>query len=199
MKSIKVKVTLLILVFFTTLCYSQQRKDTVHFVMDNYWGVYSEIKEQPILIKYKVKHCPNGVKRKGLEFYQPKNIHTSDNRDYYKNIWDKGHMVPAASQNCDKQMIRETFSFLNCALQHQELNRKVWRYLEEYERELSTKHNIDVLIVIEFKTNQKLKTGATIPSGFYKNIIINGGDLVLKYYFPNIPPKSNFYNDYKIK
>ena len=84
-------------------------------------------------------------------------------------------MVPAASQNCDKKMISETFSYLNCALQHQDLNRKVWKYLEEYERELAQIHNISIIINIEFKTKQKLKTGATLPSGFYKTIIINGG------------------------
>jgi len=199
MRNIKIYIITLVLLFLNSLCYSQQKKDSVHFVMGNYWGVYSEVKEQPLLIEYEVKHCPNGVRRKGLEFYKPKTINTSDHRDYYKNVWDKGHMVPAASQNCDKQMIKETFNYLNCALQHQDLNRRVWRYLEEYERELSLVHNVYVIIVVEFKTNQRLKTGATIPSGFYKTIIINGGDLILKYYFPNIPPKSNYYNDYKIK
>lgn len=167
--------------------------------MDNYWGIYSEIKEQPLKIEYEVKYCPNGVKRKGLEFYKPKTIHTSDKHDYYKNVWDKGHMVPAASQNCDKYMIKETFNYLNCALQHQDLNRKVWKYLEEYERKLSMVHNVYIIIEVEFKTKQKLKSGATIPSGFYKTIIINGGDLVMKYYFPNKSPKSYNYKDYKIK
>lgn len=191
-------ITLLFL-FTNIICYSQQKKDSVHFEMENYTGIYSEVKEQPLLIEYEVKHCSDGVRRNGLEFYKPKTINTSDHRDYYKNVWDKGHMVPAASQNCNKQMIKETFSYLNCALQHQDLNRRVWKYLEEYERKLSKEYSVYVIIVVEFKTNQKLRTGATIPSGFYKTIILNGGDVILKYYFPNIPPKSNYYKDYKIK
>lgn len=182
---------------FTIISYGQKR-DSVYFYSNHYKGIYSEIKEQPLLIEYKVKNCYYGESRKGLEFYRCDTIHTSDKQDYYKNIWDKGHMVPAASQNCDKEMISETFSYLNCALQHQDLNRRVWKYLEEYERELSEVHEIYIKITIEFKTKQKLKTGATLPSGFYKTIIINGGDLILKYYFPNQKPKSNYYNDYKI-
>ena len=188
-------------IFLTTInsfLFSQHKRDSVYFSSTHYKGIYSEIKEQPLLIEYEVKNCRYGESRKGLEFYRCDTIYTSDKQDYYKNIWDKGHMVPAASQNCDKEMISETFSYLNCALQHQDLNRKVWKYLEEYERELAQIHNISIIINIEFKTKQKLKTGATLPSGFYKTIIINGGDLILKYYFPNQKPKSNYYNDYKI-
>ena len=78
------------------------------------------------------------------------------------------------------------------------MNRGTWRYLEEWERELSEVHNVEVQIEVEFKTNQKLKTGATIPSGFFKTIIINGGDLFYKFYFPNIKPISKNFNYYKI-
>lgn len=184
---------------FLPLTLFAQKRDSVHFVKNNYWGIYSEIKEQPLLIEYKVKHCTYGVSRKGLEFFEPKTIYTSDHKDYYKNVWDKGHMVPAASQNCSRDMIKETFSYLNCALQHQDLNRNVWKYLEEYERQLSKVHNIYVKIVVEFKSPQKLKTGATIPTGFYKTIIINGGDIVLEYYFPNRPPVSKQFDYYQIK
>ena len=44
--------------------------------------------------------------------------------------------------------------------------------IEEYERKLSKVQNVYVKITIEFNHKQKLKSGATIPSGFYKTIII---------------------------
>ena len=185
------------ILFLPIILYSQKR-DSVYFSNTFYKGIYSEVKEQPLFIEYEVNNCNYGINRKGLEFYICDSIHTSNHKDYYKYVWDKGHMVPAASQNCSKKMIYETFSYLNCALQHQDLNRNVWKYLEEYERKLSKVQNVYVKITIEFNHKQKLKSGATIPSGFYKTIIINGGDLMMKYYFPNKPPKSKYYNDYLI-
>ena len=188
-----------ILYLLLPLSLYSQKRDSVHFSTTYYKGIYSEIKEQPLLIEYEVNNCNYGINRKGLEFYTCDSIHTSDHRDYYKNVWDKGHMVPAASQNCSRGMIKETFSYLNCALQHQDLNRNVWRYLEEYERKLSKVQDVHIKITVEFKHKQKLKSGATIPSGFYKSIIINGGDLIMEYYFPNKPPVSKQFDYYQIK
>ena len=40
--------------------------------------------------------------------------------------------------NCfDKETLRETFNYLNCALQHESLNRGPWKELERFERDLS--------------------------------------------------------------
>tara|TARA_B100001287_G_scaffold274644_1_gene280376 strand:- start:767 stop:1363 length:597 start_codon:yes stop_codon:yes gene_type:complete len=192
-----------LILFFSlivTAVFSQSRRDSVYFKAENYEGIYSEVKEQPIWIKYKVKNCYYGYSRKGIEFYGTDSIWTSNNGDYYKNVWDRGHMVPAASQNCSKKMITQTFSFLNVALQHQDLNRKTWRYLEEWERELANSNDVEVEIDVEFKTNQILKTGATIPSGFYKTIYLKGSrNLTFSFYFPNTRPSSLNYKDYQIK
>ena len=186
--------------FIVITVFSQSRKDSVYFKADNYEGIYSEIKEQPVWVKYQVKNCYYGYSRKGINFFGVDSIWTSDDEDYYKNIWDRGHMVPAASQNCTKEMIKQTFSFLNIALQHQDLNRKTWRYLEEWERELANSNSVLVEINVEFKTNQKLNTGATIPSGFYKTIYLKGTrNLTFSFYFPNSKPTSLNYKDYQIK
>ena len=192
------RVKLLILFFFLVNLAFSQKRESVYFKSDGFEGYYSEVYEQPLTIYYTVKNCDYGHSRKGLKFFKNDTIHTSDNADYYKNIWDKGHLVPAASQNCSKKSIKQTFSFLNCALQHGDLNRGTWRYLEEWERQLSKVHQVKVEIEVEFKTKQKLKTGATIPSGFFKTIIVNGGDLLYKFYFPNTKPVSKDFNFYKL-
>lgn len=196
---IRLGLIFLSIVFIHTSVLSQVRRDTVFFKTEHYEGIYSEVKEQPIYIKYRVRNCDYGYSRKGLKFYTNDSIYTSNDDDYYKNVWDKGHMVPAASQNCTKEMIKETFSYLNCALQHQDLNRKVWKYLEEWERQVAEMYSVNVEIYIEFKTNQRLRTGATIPSGFYKTIYLDDGDLVYRFYFPNRSPHSYDFKDYKIK
>jgi DNA/RNA endonuclease G (NUC1) len=192
------KAKFLILFLFVSSIVFSQKREKVYFQSEFFDGYYSEIKEQPLVVNYRVKNCNYGYSRRGLKFFKNDSIHTADDNDYYKNVWDKGHMVPAASNNCTKKSIRQTFSYLNCALQYDELNRGVWRYLEEWERELAMVYDVDVKIVVEFKTNQVLKTGATIPSGFFKYIYVIGEDITYSFYFPNTKPASLDFNYYKI-
>ena len=159
---------------------------------------YSEIYQQPTKIKYHIE-CPNGTaSRKGMDFYTVDSIITSDNADYANNVWDKGHLAPAAAFNCTREMLHRTFSYLNCTLQHQDLNRGAWRLLEAHERDLAAVgRSVDVVIVLDFTNAQKLPTGATIPSGFWKSIYV-GGRQVECYYFPNTKPANTDYTRFKI-
>jgi endonuclease G len=158
---------------------------------------YSEVYQQPLKIQYTVL-CPSGTaSRKGIDFYTNDSIITSDDADYENNVYDKGHLAPAAEFNCTPQMLRKTFSYLNCALQNQYLNRGVWRLLESHEKKLAATTEVKVEIILEFKNSIKIPTGATVPSGFYKKI--TAGEMVYMYYFPNQKPKSSKYSDYSIK
>jgi len=158
---------------------------------------YSEIYQQPLRIEYLVQ-CPNGgASRKGMDFYTNDSIITSDNGDYENNIYDKGHLAPAADFTCSREMLYKTFSYLNCALQDQYLNRGTWRLLEAYERQLAATSTVKVEIILEFKNSSKLPPGATVPSGFYKKI--TAGTKVYMYYFANAKPLSSKYSDYEIK
>ena len=161
-------------------------------------GCYSEKLEQPLWVQYVVL-CKDGeASRKGLDFFTNDSIHTSNSADYYKNVYDKGHLAPAADFNCTRDMVKETFTYLNCSLQHEDLNRKTWKYLESYERELAQTGVVCVKVILDFdSTCKKLPTGATVPKGFYK--IIETKDNQIKYYFPNIKPTSSNYNDYLIQ
>ena len=146
---------------------------------------YSERLEQPLEIWYRVQ-CPYGdASRSGMDFYKVSGIKTSDNDDYVNNEWDKGHLAPAAAFNCDKETLKKTFSYLNCALQHEGLNRGPWKELEEFERGLA-KISDDVLvhiIVVFSELPSTVPGGATIPSAFIKEITFNG--IVYSFLFPN--------------
>ena len=156
--------------------------------------MYSEKLEQPVWITYEVK-CPNGTaSRTGMDFYTNDSVHTSDGADYSNNVYDKGHCAPAADFNCTKEMLYKTFSYVNCSLQDQYLNRGTWRLLEAHERELAKKTKIEVTIKLVFGT-EKLPTGATIPIGFYKEI--DGNGIHECYYFKNEKPLSSDYTKYK--
>lgn len=186
----------ILLIFLLPLLIFAQRGEVL-IKTEIFTVTYSEIFQQPIRLEYIIL-CPNGTaSRKGMDFYTNDSVLTSDNADYENNIYDKGHLAPAAAFACTPQMLRKTFSYLNCALQNQYLNRGAWRLLEAKERQLAATTKVRVEIILEFNGSTKLPTGATVPSGFYKRI--HAGDVTTMYYFPNLKPIYPKYSDYEIK
>ena len=187
----------IIVLFLLPLSLLAQR-DSVFIKNDIFTSVYSEMLQQPKWVTYTVQ-CPNGkAPRTGMDFYTEPNLITSDNNDYVNNVYDKGHCAPAADFNCTKEMLYKTFTYVNCVLQHERLNRGVWRLLESYERDLAATTTVNVEIRMVYNNNSiKLPTGATVPSGFYK--IIKYNNRVEKYYFPNTSPTSSDFKQYLIK
>ena len=173
----------LLLIFFLSvqLLSAQQLVDRCIFEV-----CYSEKKQQPLWLEYEVACNTKVYDRKGLDFKQDKSFKgvTSDENDYHKNVWDKGHLAPAAAFNCDYESLKATFSYLNCALQHEKLNRGPWKDLEAYERELSKTYKVNVRIELEFDSQSLLlETGALVPSFFRKIISYNNIQRVFR--FPN--------------
>ena len=194
---------LLLLILLSTIPFGifaqKTLRDSIYIKTDIFEVVYSEVLEQPKFVKYTVK-CPNGTaSRAGMDFYTCDSIKTSDNKDYEKNMWDKGHMSPAADFNCDKETLYKTFTYINCSLQQENLNRTTWRLLEVHERELSKSHKtVTVEIRCVFTpTSTVLPSGATIPDAYYKTIKYD--KKVEKYFFKNEKPTSTDYTKYLIK
>ena len=171
--------------------------DTIH--TDLFDVVYSEKLEQPLWITCKVL-CPMGTQsRSGLNFYTNDSIHTSNNEDYKDNIWDKGHLAPASAFNCDRETLKKTFTYLNCVLQHEGLNRGPWKELERFEVGLS---KIFESVIVEIKVCFEgelgvVSGGATIPSGFKKTIKFDNKEII--FYFPNVDVSGKDWGHFKIK
>ena len=151
---------------------------------DIYTVVYSEYYEQPLKLTYIVQ-CPTGdASRSGLDFYTNDSVKTSNVHDYRNNEWDRGHLAPAAAFNCDRETLKKTFSYLNCALQHEGLNRGPWKELERFERNLAKFFEVSVSIEVDFgKSPYRVPTGAAIPIGFRKTISFD--NKLYQFYFPN--------------
>jgi DNA/RNA endonuclease G (NUC1) len=192
-------ILLLLLTLTTFTSFSQVLRDSIYIKTDIFEVIYSEVLEQPKFVKYIVK-CPNGTaSRTGMDFYTCDSIKTSDNKDYEKNMWDKGHMSPGADFNCDKQTLFKTFTYLNCSLQQENLNRTTWRLLEVRERELAKTNKV---VVVEIRCifgpkSIKLPSGATVPTAYRKTIKYNKVTEV--YYFKNEKPLSTDFAKYKVK
>ena len=159
---------------------------------------YNEIFEQPNWVKYTVRDIVKNADRDGMNFYTVDSIYTSDDNDYYSNRWDRGHMAPAGSFNDSYENLYSTFTYLNVALQYDDLNRGAWVNLEEQIRKWADEFgDIGVEIYLEFDSNHvTLDTGAHVPSAFYK--YVNFPDESKKcYYFPNISPNKSW-SEYEI-
>ena len=184
---------LLFLALFALSCSAQEisvdriLRDEVKVETLIFTVLYSETKEQPIVLAYKSSNRPKNVDRASMNFYTEKEYHTSDDKDYYRNVWDKGHLAPAATFSDSMENLKQTFSYLNCALQDQYLNRGEWRFLEEQERKWDDEQELEVVINLEF-TDSILPTGATIPSKFIKHIKFTKSNVFKCYEFPNTKP-----------
>lgn len=178
-----------------TLVSNGQLRDSVRIKNKVFSVIYSEKLEQPIWLEYQSKNRPQKVTRSGLDFYTEPNVKTSDNNDYAANVWDKGHLAPAGTFTDSIELMKQTFSFLNCVLQDQYLNRGEWRLLEEQERVWD---NFEILIVridvLFTQQSQKLSTGATIPSGFKKHIYFTKSKKWRCFVFPNQRPSKTWQN-----
>lgn len=133
---------------------------------------YNETKEQPNWITYTIPasaawtYPRPKVAWATLEF-----THTSDNEDYYDNVWDRGHGLPSLHVSYDRDKQIASFNYANCFLQHQTLNRHAIRKLEGYVwtelRGLERHIKIDAVFS---EWSEELPTGATVPDGFIYTI-----------------------------
>jgi len=190
-----------LLLFFIILfsCSESEGEDSIPVLRSNvlidkgiYKVSYNEIFEQPNWIEYTVSNRPKNVDRGNKDFYLESGVFTSDNADYYKNEWDKGHLAPAATFSDSEDNLNKTFSFINCAMQIDNLNRGEWAQLEQQVRDWSVNGNVNVKIELVFAANHIIRTtGVHVPTGFWKNLTFSNGNQTC-YYFPNSSTDKNW-------
>ena len=151
--------------------------------------LYSEVLEQPLWLIYESTNRSTNVNRGSMDFYTEKDVHTSDKHDYYRNVWDKGHLAPAATFSDNMENLKQTFSYLNCALQDQYMNRGEWRFLEEQERKWDDSENLKVKVELIFeKEHIVLPTGGHVPTAMIKHIYFTKQNKWKCFNFPNSKP-----------
>ncbi len=165
-------------------------QDTIRIKNQVFEALYSQKLEQPLWIKYRSTNRPTNVNRGSMDFYTEKGIKTSDAEDYKANIYDKGHGAPAATFSDNMENLKQTFSYLNCILQDQYLNRGEWRLLEEQERKWDDAEDLTVLIKVFFDNPVKrIPTNAAIPSHLQKHIYFEKQKKWKCFVFLNEKPK----------
>ena len=160
---------------------------------------YSEVLEQPVKLTYTSTNRPKNVDRGNMDFHKENGVHTSDKHDYYSNPWDKGHLAPAATYSDSYNNLYTTFSYLNCTLQQQDLNRGAWRLLEQEERVWDDEQNLTITIENIFEEGHEvLPTGGHIPTTMIKTIYFEEDGTCRKFVFPNQKPTKPW-NEYEVE
>ena len=181
---------ILLVSLLLTIWVSSFSQDTIRVKNQVFEVLYSQNLEQPVWIKYRSTNRPTNVNRGAMDFYTEKNIKTSDALDYKANVYDKGHGAPAATFSDNMENLKQTFSYLNCILQDQYLNRGEWRLLEEQERKWDDAEDLTVLIKVFFdKPVKRIPTNAAIPSHLQKHIYFEKQKKWKCFVFLNEKPK----------
>ncbi len=100
---------------------------------------------------------------------------TATNSDYLHSGYDKGHLAPAADMTWNLQAMKESFYFSNISPQLPGFNRGIWKKLEMNVRDWAQTHNCLYITSgpIFMNSDQRIgKNNVTIPSHFYKTILI---------------------------
>ena len=178
---------LIVFILFSVVLFAQ---DTIRVKNQVFEVLYSQKLESPLWLKYRSINRPTNVNRGSMDFYTEKNIKTSDAEDYRANIYDKGHLAPAASFSDNMENLKQTFSYLNCMMQDQYQNRGEWRLLEEQERKWDDVEPLTIIIKVFFDdTPKRVPTNAAIPSHMQKHIYFEKQKKWKCFVFLNQKPK----------
>ena len=188
---------------FLILSLSSSAQDTVRLVHKEFTTVFSKSKKYPVLVewwltKQKVT-CTSPVPRKDQFIPDPLLASETDlTKDYTGSGFDRGHMAPAADNQCSgPDAMKECFYFSNMTPQYGSLNRGDWKTLEMRTRELAQSQDsvrIWTGSVGESKKVQRL----SIPEKCWKVVYIKKTNEWQAYIFNNNQSKANGLEDNKV-
>jgi len=135
------KISSLILVLF--LAFNTFAQDVVVLKHTNYTTHFSKSKRYPVLVEWwetKAKiGCPNPIPRK--DNFKPDPLlpnETNIGTDYVGSGFDRGHLMPAKSNQCQTPAIQdECFYYSNMSAQYHRLNAGDWKSLETLTRDMA--------------------------------------------------------------
>jgi endonuclease G len=132
----------LMLLFVTIFTFAQ---DVVVLKHTNYTSHFSKSKKYPVMVEWwetKAKvGCPTPLPRKDNFKPDPQLPNeTNIGQDYVGSGFDRGHLMPAKSNQCQTQQVQdESFYYSNMAAQYHRLNAGDWKSLETMTREWAVK------------------------------------------------------------
>jgi endonuclease G len=139
------------LVLFITICaffaIGGRAQDVVVLKHTNYISHFSKSKKYPVMVEWwetKAKvACEKPLARKDNFKPDPQLPNeTNIGQDYVGSGFDRGHLMPAKSNQCQTQAVQdECFYYSNMAAQYHRLNAGDWKSLETLTREIASKQD----------------------------------------------------------
>lgn len=99
---------------------------------------------------------------------------TATDSDYRGSGYDRGHMAPAADMSWSKDAMKESFYFSNMTPQTPNLNRGIWKTLEDRTRKWAERDSAIIVIcgpVMNDTSKTIGKNKVLVPAQFYKVIL----------------------------
>jgi endonuclease G len=135
------------LIIFTLILIGSNAQNIVILKHTNYTTHFSKSKKYPVMVEWwetKAKvSCPNPLPRRDAFQPDPQAIVETDIKaDYVGSGYDRGHMSPAASNQCQTADVQiQSFYMSNMAAQTHRLNAGDWKSLEVLTREWASKND----------------------------------------------------------
>ena len=124
-----------------------------------------------------------------------------DGQSYRASGYDRGHLKPAADSKRSSEEMRASFLMSNMAPQSPNLNRGIWKQLEELVRDWGvTYHEVHVTCGPSDLTSGTLPSGVRVPAAFWKVVIRTDPDTTcLAFRFPNATKVPGELEDYLVR
>jgi endonuclease G len=195
----KIGLMLLLLVAFITV----KAQDVVQLKHTNYTSHFSKSKKYPVMVEWwetqaKVG-CPNPLPRK--DNFKPDPLlpaETNIGVDYINSGTDRGHMMPAKSNQCQTQSVQdECFYYSNMAAQYHSLNAGDWKSLETLTREWAVQQ--DSVHIWAGNIGEAKRVGrVAVPVQCWKVVYIVKSKEWFAYLFDNNTSKPDGINNNKV-
>ena len=197
MKKILLLVTLLVI---SVTLFSQ---DVVVLKHTNYTSHFSKSKKYPVMVEWwetKAKvSCTNPLPRKDAFQPDPQAIVETDIKaDYVGSGYDRGHMSPAASNQCQTAGVQiESFYMSNMAAQTHRLNAGDWKSLEVLTRDIASKQ--DSVHIWAGNVGEIKKVGrVSVPKQCWKVVYVKASNEWMAFLFENDQSNPDGINNNKV-
>ena len=138
---------ILLLIVILTFSLSVKSQDIVILNHINYTSHYSVSKKYPVMVEWWETRakigCSTPLPRK--DNFKPDPLlpnETNIGQDYVNSGYDRGHLMPAKSNQCQTQSVQdECFYYSNMVAQTHRLNAGDWKSVETLTREVAVKED----------------------------------------------------------
>ena len=178
-------------------------QDVVVLTHTNYTSHFSKSKKYPVVVEWwetKAKvGCATPLARKDNFKPDPKLPNeTNIGNDYINSGYDRGHLMPAKSNQCQTQAVQdECFYYSNMAAQTHRLNAGDWKSLETLTREWAVKQ--DSVKIWAGNVGEIKKIGSvSVPKQCWKVVYVKASNEWFAYLFENDQSKPDGINNNRV-